>query len=101
MKMQFSIIRKPILTEKILKLQETSGEYAFEVHPQATKIDIKRAIENKFDVIVENVRTMNVKGKTKQMNTRRGLTKGRRPNWRKAIVRLREGDSIDFFEGTT
>jgi large subunit ribosomal protein L23 len=95
-----AIITRPIVTEKILKLQESANKYAFEVDPDATKIQIKRAVETKFDVTVENVRTVNVKGKVKRMNTRRGITTGRRRDWRKAIVTLHEGDSIDFFEGT-
>ena len=86
------------MTEKILKLQESQGKYAFMVERGATKIDIKRAVQEKFDVTVKHVRTMNVKGKTKRMNTRRGITCGKRSDWKKAMVTLREGDSIDFFE---
>lgn len=92
-----NIIRRPILTEKILKLQEDQSKYAFEVDVDATKIDIKRAVEKKFDVAVLNVRTINVKGKRKQMNTRRGITHGKRPDVKRAVVTLRKGDSIDFF----
>ena len=99
MKKMHELIKRPILTEKMLKLQETSRKYAFEVQPDATKIEIKREVQKKFDVTVEHVRTVNVGGKSKQMNTRRGITHGKRPDWRKAIVTLREGDSIDFFEG--
>ena len=101
MKKTHELIKRPILTEKMLKLQESSRKYAFEVHPDATKIEIKREVQKKFDVTVENVRTVNVGGKSKQMNTRRGITHGKRPDWRKAIVTLREGDSIDFFEGAS
>ncbi|MDZ7260976.1 MAG: 50S ribosomal protein L23 [candidate division KSB1 bacterium] len=92
------ILIKPILTEKMLKLQESQSKYAFMVDRRATKIDIKRAVQKKFDVTVKHVRTINVKGKTKRMNTRRGITRGQRPDWKKAIITLREGDSIDFFE---
>jgi len=101
MKKEHPILVRPILTEKILKLQETEAKYAFVVDKDANKIEIKQAVEKKFDVSVKSVRTINVKGKTKRMNTRRGITTGRRSNWRKAIVTLREGDSIDFFEGTS
>ncbi len=97
MRKPHTILRRPIVTEKMLKLQETHRQYAFEVDPDATKIAVKQAVEKKFDVTVEGVRIMNVKGKSKRMNTRRGLTRGRRSNWRKAIVTLREGDSIDLF----
>jgi large subunit ribosomal protein L23 len=99
MKSPEEILLRPILTEKRLKEQEERGHYAFEVTRDANKIDIKRAVEQKFDVVVKDVRTMVVKGKAKRMNTRRGLTQGKRRTWKKAIVALREGDSIDFFEG--
>ncbi len=92
------ILIKPILTEKILKLQETNRKYAFKVAQNANKIMVKQAVQRRFDVTVEQVRIMNVKGKSKQMNTRRGITRGKRSDWKKAIVTLREGDSINFFE---
>jgi large subunit ribosomal protein L23 len=98
MNKQRRTIIRPLLTEKMLKVQDTHGHYAFVVHNDANKIEIKQAVERKFDVTVDDVRTVQVKGKRKQMNTRRGLTRGRRSNWKKAIVTLREGDSIDFFE---
>jgi large subunit ribosomal protein L23 len=100
MKKQKILIR-PIVTEKFLKLQEEKKrQYAFEVAQDVNKIEIKNAVEKKFDVAVDQVRTLNSKGKTKQMNTRRGITKGKRPDVKKAIVTLREGDSIDFFGGS-
>ena len=98
MKNFYQILKRPILTEKMLKLQETKRQYAFEVEKNANKISIKHAIQKKFDVTVENVNTVYVKGKSKRLNTRRGITRGKRPDWKKAIVTLREGDSIDFFE---
>jgi large subunit ribosomal protein L23 len=99
MKKAYQILIKPVLTEKMLKLQDSEAKYAFMVDKRATKIDIKRAIQERFeDVTVVDVRTLNVHGKSKQMNTRRGITRGRRPSWKKAIVTLREGDSINFFE---
>jgi len=100
MKKDQEILIKPILTEKILKLQESTGKYAFVVNKNANKIEIKQAVQKKFDVTVDNVRTVNVKGKSKKMNTRRGITRGKRSDWKKAIVTLRSGDSIDFFEGS-
>lgn len=93
------ILMKPILTEKILKLQETKRKYAFKVSDSANKITVKQAIQNRFDVTVEEVNIVNVKGKAKQMNTRRGITRGKRSDWKKAIVTLRKGDAINFFEG--
>jgi len=95
----YEILMRPILTEKMLKLQESRGKYAFKVHKKANKIVVKQAIQARFDVTVENVHIINVKGKSKQMNTRRGITKGKRSDWKKAIVTLREGDSINLVEG--
>ena len=100
MKTDYEILLYPILTEKVQNLQETQRKYAFKVSPKANKIEIKRAVQKRFDVAVEKVHIINVKGKSKQMNTRRGITRGRRSDWKKAIVTLKEGDSIDFFEGT-
>ena len=98
MKNERLVLVRPIITEKMLKLQETEGKYGFVVSLNANKIEIKSAIEKKFDVSVDSVSTIVVKGKAKQSNTRRGITKGKRPDWKKAIVTLREGDKIDFFE---
>ena len=94
----YEILKRPILTEKMLKLQEAKRQYAFEVNKKSSKIEIKRAIQDKFDVTVEHVNIIVIKGKTKRLNTRRGITRGKRPDWKKAIVSLREGDSINFFE---
>ena len=92
------IIRKPLLTEKFVA-DEDSRNYAFEVLRTANKIEIKKAIEVRFNVDVEKVRTIIVKGKRKRMNTKRGLTSGKRASWKKAIVTLGEGSHIDFLEG--
>lgn len=93
------ILIRPILTEKILKLQESERKYAFKVTKNANKVMVKQAIQDRFDVIVEEVNIANIKGKSKQMNTRRGITRGKRSDWKKAIITLREGDVINFFEG--
>jgi large subunit ribosomal protein L23 len=100
MKKEHAILIKPILTEKVLKMQESAGKYGFVVSNDANKIEIKRAVEKKFDVTVDDVCTIHVKGKAKKMNTRRGITHGKRGDWKKAIVTLRSGDKIDFFEGS-
>lgn len=99
MKNSEQIIIKPLLTEKMLHLQEVAGKYAFKVAQESNKIEIKKAVEHKFGVEVRKVQTIVVKGKKKQMNTRRGITRGRRANWKKAIVTLAEGQTIDFFQG--
>lgn len=88
-------IVRPLITEKTSAAYQTRGEYAFEVHVDATKTQIRSAIEQLFGVKVTGVWTMNVRGKTKRM----GTNVGRRPNWKKAIVKLREGDTIEVFEG--
>lgn len=100
MKKQHPILIKPILTEKALKMQEADHCYSFVVDREANKIEIKQAVVKKFQVRVEEVRTIFVKGKSKRQNTRRGITAGQRSNWKKAIVTLHKDDKIDFFEGT-
>lgn len=88
------ILKRPLITEKIAALQDSQNKYAFEVDKNANKIEIKKAIEERFEVKVQSVRTMNVGGKMKTL----GRFTGRRPSWKKAIVTLKPGQSIDFFE---
>jgi len=88
-------IVRPLITEKTSAAYQTRGEYTFEVHSDASKPQIRAAIEQLFGVKVTGVWTMNVRGKERRM----GRTTGRRPNWKKAIVTLREGDTIEIFEG--
>jgi large subunit ribosomal protein L23 len=84
-------------------LEETQRKYAFQVMPEANKVQIKQAVEEKFDVKVEKVATMNRKGKKKQMSIRSGgraiRTEGLRSNWKKAVVTLQEGFTIDILKG--
>jgi len=77
-------------------LQE-KGRYAFEVDPAANKIEIARAVQKRFNVTVTNVRTMNMKGKTKSQMTRKGRFVGKTSHFKKAIVILKEGDKIELF----
>jgi large subunit ribosomal protein L23 len=91
------IIRRPVLTEKVTALQDRR-QYAFEVEPEANKIDIIRAVEKKFGVTVVSVRTMRTKGKEKTQLTRAGRFQGRTRMWKKALVTLKEGDKIDYLE---
>ncbi len=93
------VLIKPVLTEKMLNLSEKLHKYGFEVHRDANKTEIKRAVEKKFNVTVETVHVVNIKGKTKRMSTRRGMTFGRRSDRRKAVVTLQKGQKIDFFAG--
>ena len=94
------IIIKPILTEKMAIMQERQNKYAFIVSSSANKIQIKSAVENKFDVSVCKVATMNFKGKLKQMTTKSNgktiRTQGRKSSFKKALVTLSEGSSIDY-----
>jgi large subunit ribosomal protein L23 len=93
------VLLKPVLTEKMLNLSEKLGKYGFEVQREANKHEIKRAVEKKFNVTVEAVSVVNLKGKTKRMSTRRGMTFGRRSDRKKAVVTLQKGQKIDFFAG--
>ncbi len=99
MKSPHKVIIRPLLTEKVTKLQEESNQYAFEVAPDANKIEIRHAIETLWPVRVLKVRTQVVRGKTVVRSTRSGRFEGRKKNWKKAIVTLAEGDTIEFFEG--
>ena len=90
------IIRRPLVTEKSTILREETNVIAFEVDPHANKIEVKRAVEELFKVKVEDVRLFNVRGKVKRM----GRFAGKRRDWRKAYVRLKEGEKApDFVEG--
>ncbi len=91
----YDIIKSPLITEKTTIQKEASNQVSFKVSRIANRIEIKRAVENIFNVKVAGVRTMHVKGKTKQ----RGRIIGKRKNWKKAIVTLMPGERIDFFEG--
>ncbi|MFQ5514721.1 MAG: 50S ribosomal protein L23 [Myxococcota bacterium] len=89
------IIRKPLITEKSTIERETQNIVTFAVEPSANKHEIKSAVESLFDVKVLDVRTARMQGKKRRV----GRHMGRKPAWKKARVRLREGDSIEFFEG--
>jgi large subunit ribosomal protein L23 len=88
-------IVRPIVTEQSSAAYQERGEYTFRVASDATKTSIRGAIEKLFGVKVTNVWTSNQRGK----NRRVGMAVGRRPHWKKAIVKLRQGDTIDIFEG--
>ncbi len=97
------IIIKPLFTEKMSQLEDTQLKYAFQVASSANKIEIKDAIEKRFDVKVLKVATMNRLGKSKQMTVRSGgltiRTSGHRSDWKKAIITLKEGSVIDLIRG--
>jgi large subunit ribosomal protein L23 len=91
----YSIIHSPLLTEKGARLKETDNKVLVKVSKSANKIEIKKAIEEIFNVKVEHVRTINCKGKKKRL----GRYEGRRPDWKKAIITLKKGEKLDFIEG--
>ena len=97
------IIIRPLFTEKMTQLEDLERKYAFQVSLGSNKIDIKNAVEKKFDVEVQKVATMNRLGKTKDMTMKSGgrtiRTSGKRSNWKKAIVTLKEGFTIDLMRG--
>ena len=97
------IIIRPLLSEKANKLSSMSRQYVFEVSSKSNKLQIKNAIEKKFEVKVDKVRTINYKGKMKNTSVRSNgkvlRTSGFRANWKKAIVTLTEGQQIDIVGG--
>ena len=96
MKSPYHIIKYPLITEKSTILREEMSKYTFRVDKRANKIEIKEAIETIFpDVEVVAVNTLNVRGKPKRFRFRK---KGRNPDWKKAIVTLSAGDTIDIYE---
>ena len=98
-----NIIIRPLFTEKMSVLEETERKYAFQVASGANKIQIKQAVEEKFGVEVVKVATMNRKGKVKTMTVRSGgrtiRTQGARSSWKRAVVTLKDGHSIDLLKG--
>lgn len=91
------IILKPVLTEKMSALTDKLNKVAFIVDKYANKIEIKKAVEEMYSVKVEEVNTIRYQGTVKSRYTKGGVITGRTPSFKKAIVTLSEGDSIDFF----
>ena len=92
---QYRIIRRPLVTEKGTTLKEQNNQLVFEVDLDANKSEVKKAVERLFKVTVLSVQTQNRLGKRKRL----GKSVGRRKHWKKAIVTLKQGDRVDFFEG--
>jgi large subunit ribosomal protein L23 len=95
MKSSRIILRKPIITEKATWMKETSNKYVFEVEKDCNKIEIRQAVESQFHVTVVDVHTYRTYGKIKTQ----GRFRGRRPDWKRAVVQLKQGDTIEYFEG--
>ena len=94
-KSAYSIVRRPLITEKTALASAVDNGIVFEVHRRANKIEIKKAVEEIFDVKVKRVRTVNYQGKPKG----RTFNPGRQGAWKKAYIALEEGSSIDLIEG--
>ena len=92
-----NIIKKPIITEKMTNQSEQYNRFAFVVDRKSNKIEIKKAVEEMYDVVVDSVRTMVCIGKKRVRGTKSGMIQGRTSTYKKAIVTLAEGDSIDFY----
>ena len=91
----FGILQRPRITEKGAMASSVSNSFVFQVHPDANKDEIKKAVEKVFDVKVKSVRTMNYMGKIKRV----GARSGRQNSWKKAYVSLEAGNTIDLVEG--
>lgn len=89
----YTTIRRPLITEKALTIREAEGSLVFEVAAEATKTEVKQAVEKLFNVRVASIRTANVEGKER----RRGKFSGYKPDWKKAYVRLKAGEKIPDF----
>ena len=89
------VLLAPVVSEKSYAQIESNNTYSFRIHPDAHKTQVRQAVEELFGVHVVNVNILKVQSKPK----RRGVTKGIRPGWKKAIVQVREGDTIEIFEG--
>lgn len=91
----YRIVRRPRITEKAALIGAQGNTVVFEVHPQASKLEIKSAVEKIFEVKVKSIRTLNYKGKLRRVRQSIGY----QPRWKKAYVSLREGNTIDVMEG--
>lgn len=91
----YQVIKEPHITEKANRQKGEANQVSLKVHKHANKIEIKRAVESLLKTKVLTVQTMNIRGKKRRM----GRTVGKRPDWKKAIVKLAPGENIEFFEG--
>jgi large subunit ribosomal protein L23 len=94
MRSLYEVVKRPIISEKSTALAEVAGKYVFEVAVEAKKQEIRDAVQRLFNVKVREVRTMMMHGKVKRI----GRFQTKRPNWKKALVTLVEGQKIDFFQ---
>lgn len=92
---EYDIVLRPIITEKSSLVKESANHYVFEVHRDVNKIEIKKAIEKLFKVKVISVKTSVIDGKTRRV----GKFSGKKPDWKKAVVKLSPKDKLTIFEG--
>jgi len=93
----YDVIKKPLITEKGMDLKEKQNKIVLKVDPAANKHEIKAAVEDILKVKVENVATVSMKGKRKRL----GARMGKRSDWKKAIITLKEGEKVEYLEGVT
>jgi large subunit ribosomal protein L23 len=91
----YKVIKGPLITEKGSLQKELTNQISFKVDKRANKVEIRHAVETLFKTKVLDVQTMNVKGKKRRV----GRTAGKKPDWKKAVVKLAAGENIEFFEG--
>ena len=91
------ILKKPLITEKASALSEKSGKYTFLVEKKANKVEIKKAVEKMYGVNVEEVNTLIIASKPKNRNTKTRVISGRKGSYKKAIVKVAKGETIDFY----
>jgi large subunit ribosomal protein L23 len=91
----FDVIKRPLITEKGSRMKEEQNKIVLQVNKVANKMEIKKAVEAVFKVKVENVATMNFKGKKKRLGVRQGV----RSDWKKAVVTLKKGETVEYLEG--
>jgi large subunit ribosomal protein L23 len=92
-----SVLKKPLITEKMTKTSEKLGQYGFIVDRNANKVEIKKAVEKLYNVTVDSVNTLTIAGKRKSRFTKTGFVTGSTGTYKKAIVTLKKGDTIDFY----
>ena len=95
--MAYQILKKPVITEKSEMLSEANAQFTFVVDKRATKPEIKKAVEDAYDVTVKSINTSIIPAKEKMKSTRSGYVMGRKPSYKKAIVTLLDGEFIDFY----
>jgi large subunit ribosomal protein L23 len=92
-----SVLKKPLITEKMTKTSEKLGQYGFIVDRNANKVQIKKAVEKLYNVTVDSVNTLTIAGKRKTRYTKTGFVSGSTGTYKKAVVTLKKGDTIDFY----